>query len=145
MLQLGKPEPWVSEIVESFKGAAGLRKAISSPWESVQSSPSSGAWEALPQTASPPWVTVKTGLNHQIMDPRRTTREPLKTSKRTFIHILALPAQLLNKSCRSLREKNRSRTSRTRNVQQGGSVDEESQTNHKRRLDSSALCLSFHR
>ena len=60
-----------------------------------------------------------------------------------FNHILALPAQLRNSVCRSLREKKRSRTGVI-----GGWVGTqwlENDTNRKRRQDASVQCLSFHR
>ena len=58
-----------------------------------------------------------------------------------FNHMLALPAQLRNRVCRSLREKKRSRTGIVGRLETHS--DSEKNTNHKRRQDAAALCLSF--
>jgi hypothetical protein len=60
----------------------------------------------------------------------------------TFIHMLALPAQLLNSFCLSFREKNRSRTVRSKSLrlkkQKSFKMED-----HMLPQDSFALYLSF--
>ena len=61
----------------------------------------------------------------------------------TFIHMLALPAQLRNSFCRSFREKNRSRTVKVL-VKQPEEMEMFKIQDRMLPQDSSALYLSFH-
>jgi hypothetical protein len=86
-------------VVSSLLCSERDLNAISSPWVWVLLQASSGACNALPHTAFPPYVTSCF---------EDSTIE--KTKSLTLSHMLALPAQLRKSLCRSCLEKKRSST-----------------------------------